>query len=203
MRSGWVQLGAWTAATGAAVALSWLGVHAVLADTVYEGPVALPLPSTVSSQPGPAVTVPPAPSATGALPPGPDGPSGSTAPHPDPDPDPSATQGPNQNPNAGPNPSPGQSRGQPSPSHNNTMTARTSPSPTGTVHSYLMPGGRVAVDLREHDAELVSATPEAGWAMQVWHGDQWIRVLFSKDDRVSQVYVTWNGYQPDVQVVPG
>ncbi len=71
------------------------------------------------------------------------------------------------------------------------------------VHSYILPGGRVALDLRAHDAELVSATPEAGWAMQVWHGDQWMRIVFSKDDRASQVYVTWNGYQPDVQVVPG
>ncbi|MFD8480908.1 hypothetical protein [Kitasatospora sp. NPDC059673] len=191
MRSGWVQLGAWTVATGAAVALSWLGVHAVLADTVYEGPVALPLPSTASSPTGPAVTVPPASSVTGTPPAASGGPGTSTAPHPDPDP------------NAGPDPSPSQSRSRPSPSRSTTMTARSTPSPTGSVHSYLMPGGRVAVDLREHDAELVSATPEAGWAMQVWHGDQWIRVLFTKDDRVSQVYVTWNGYQPDVQVVPG
>ncbi|MFJ5926290.1 hypothetical protein ACIQF6_27160 [Kitasatospora sp. NPDC092948] len=201
MRSGWVQLGAWTAATGAAVALSWLGVHAVLADTVFEGPVALPLPPTATSHPGPAATVPP-PSTTGVPSAAPGDPGGSdspgpagatTPPHPGPAPDPSAD----------PAPVPAPSRSQSSPSHSTAAIRATPSSTTGTVKSYLMPGGRVALDIREHDAELVSATPEAGWTMQVWHGDQWLRVLFSKDDRASQVYVTWNGYQPDVQVVPG
>ncbi|MBO1419610.1 hypothetical protein J0670_34020, partial [Streptomyces sp. FH025] len=45
MRNGLVQLGAWAAATGAAVALSWLGVHAVLTGAAFEQPTALPLPS--------------------------------------------------------------------------------------------------------------------------------------------------------------
>ncbi|MFF2628843.1 hypothetical protein [Kitasatospora sp. CB02891] len=201
MRSGWVQLGAWTAATGAAVALSWLGVHAVLADTVFEGPVALPLPSAASPEPGTAATAPP-PAATGAPPtdpgasggPGGPGSAGATAtPRPGPDPDPPA------NPGGGPSPS----RGQASPSRSTAAIRATPSSTTGTVKSYLMPGGRVALDIREHDVQLVSATPEAGWAMQVWHGDQWLRVNFSKDDRVSYLIVTWNGYQPDVQVVPG
>ncbi|MFJ8442896.1 hypothetical protein [Kitasatospora griseola] len=201
MRSGWVQLGAWTAATGAAVALSWLGVHAVLADTVFEGPVALPLPSAASPEPGTAATAPP-PAATGAPPtdpgasggPGGAGSAGTTAtPRPGPDPDPPA------NPGGGPSPS----RSQASPSRSTAGIRATPSSTTGTVKSYLMPGGRVALDIREHDVQLVSATPEAGWAMQVWHGDQWLRVNFSKDDRVSYLIVTWNGYQPDVQVVPG
>ncbi|KDN85411.1 hypothetical protein [Kitasatospora cheerisanensis] len=178
MRSGWVQLGAWTAATGAAVALSWLGVHAVLADTVFEGPVALPPPTTASAA-APARRRGDRSALVGLRP---AGRLGHPAPGPDPDPTPT--------------------RGQASPSRS-TSAARRTPSPTGTVHSYILPGGRVALDLRAHDAELVSATPEAGWAMQVWHGDQWMRIVFSKDDRASQVYVTWNGYQPDVQVVPG
>ncbi|MGW4380329.1 hypothetical protein [Kitasatospora sp. NPDC004531] len=207
MRSGWVQLGAWAAATGAAVALSWLGVHAVLADTVFEGPVALPLPSTATSPPGPAASLPPAPGTTDTPPAGTGSPGatgtpggagtsgsspGSTTPRPGPDP------------TAGPPRSPSPTRSPSSPSHGGSASMLSSPSSTtGTVRSYLMPGGRVAIELREHDAELVSATPEPGWTMQVWRGDQWMRINFSRDDRVSSVYVTWNGFEPTVQVVPG
>ncbi|MFD7644206.1 hypothetical protein ACFV4P_26570 [Kitasatospora sp. NPDC059795] len=202
MRSGWVQLGAWTAATGAAVALSWLGVHAVLADTEFEGPVALPLPATGPPQPGPAATPPPAsttgdpPSAPGPGPTG--GPGGSGAPGssgtasaPHPGPDPSA------------DPAPSATRSQAGPSHGSASIQSTPSSTTGTVRSYLMPGGRVALDIRQHDVQLVSATPEAGWTMQVWHGDQWMRINFSRDGRVSSVWVTWNGFEPNVQVDPG
>jgi hypothetical protein len=69
------------------------------------------------------------------------------------------------------------------------------------VHSYLMPGGRVALDLQPASAELVSATPEAGWQMQVWHGDRWMRIDFSREGTVNSVFVTWNDHEPDVQIV--
>ncbi|MGW2548039.1 hypothetical protein ACWC5I_46045, partial [Kitasatospora sp. NPDC001574] len=60
MRNGLVQLGAWAAATGAAVALSWFGVHAVLTGAAFEQPTALPLPSPASAdgaRPTPTLTV--------------------------------------------------------------------------------------------------------------------------------------------------
>ncbi|PBO31617.1 hypothetical protein CLM84_01480, partial [Streptomyces albidoflavus] len=43
MRRGVLHALAWTAATGAAVTLSWFGVHTVLSGTVYDPPRALPL----------------------------------------------------------------------------------------------------------------------------------------------------------------
>ncbi|AEW94234.1 MULTISPECIES: hypothetical protein [Streptomycetaceae] len=66
MRRGLAHAGAWAAATGTAVALSWLGVHAVLAGTVYDPPRALPVPAGgPGAQPVPSVSAvasaPPAP----------------------------------------------------------------------------------------------------------------------------------------------
>lgn len=172
MRSGLVQLGAWTAATGAAVALSWLGVHAVLTDGILDQPVAVALPPAASARTAGATDPPPAT-------PSPAPPPTSAVPSAAPDPGPSAPA-------------------------RSTAAARRSSSPTpSTVHSYPLPGGRVALDLQPTQAVLVSATPEPGWAMQVWHGDQWMRIDFSKDGRTSSVFVTWNGHPPDVQAIPG
>ncbi|WP_033219893.1 hypothetical protein [Kitasatospora phosalacinea] len=175
MRSGLVQLGAWTAATGAAVALSWLGVHAVLVDTVFEQPTAIQLPSVASSAPAGTPGPPASPSAPPASP------SGSPpAAAPSPSPDPARTTGATA-------------------TSRSTPTARKSSSPPSTVHSYPVLGGRVALDQRPTEAKLVSAVPDPGWSMQVWHGDQWMQVSFSKDDRASMVMVSWNGHEPDVQ----
>ncbi len=180
MRSGLVQLGAWTAATGAAVALSWLGVHAVLVDTVFEQPVAVQLPSVASSkQVGPAGPTLPAPTPSSA-------PPSAAAPSPSPDPDPPAGA------------TTATAAGSSAPARP-SATARRSSSPPSTLHSYPMLGGRVALDVRATEARLVSAVPEAGWSMQVWHGDQWLQVNFSKDDRVSTLMVSWNGTAPNVQ----
>ncbi|MGC0316303.1 hypothetical protein [Kitasatospora acidiphila] len=71
----------------------------------------------------------------------------------------------------------------------------------GTVRSYLVPGGRVAVNLRPDSAELVSAVPDPGWQLQMWTGDQWLRVDFTQADSTNSVFVTWNGHPPDVQTV--
>lgn len=74
------------------------------------------------------------------------------------------------------------------------------------MQSYLLPGGRVALDIHPDHADLVSATPDSGWQMQIWNGDQWMRIDFQQQPgggRVSSVFVTWNGHPPDVQTVPG
>ncbi|MFJ1705747.1 hypothetical protein [Kitasatospora sp. NPDC088346] len=184
MRSQLVQLGAWTAATGAAVVLSWLGVHAVLADTVFEQPTAVPLPA---SAPAPAAS-----ESAGSRPT--DGPTtgpaaAGTAP-------PSASQ------SQAPGQSPGGAPGSPSAAASPSRTPTRQPSPSSSVRSYLVPGGRVALDIREDHAELVSATPETGWQMQVWNGDHWMRIDFSHPEGTSSVFVTWNGHPPTVQTVP-
>ncbi|HEY9369348.1 MAG TPA: hypothetical protein VIU94_13060, partial [Streptomyces sp.] len=45
MRRGLVHALAWSLATGAAVTLSWWGVHTVMAGTAYDPPQALPIPA--------------------------------------------------------------------------------------------------------------------------------------------------------------
>ncbi|MFC9326276.1 hypothetical protein [Kitasatospora sp. NPDC057015] len=178
MRNGLVQLGAWAAATGAAVALSWLGVHAVLTGAAFEQPSALPLPSPAAKE-------------VAAVESDSSSPSPSTAKV---ESTPTAALGTATQRAA----APATSSPPPAPAAAPTRKAAT---PTSSVRSFLVPGGRVALDLRPTSAELVSATPDAGWQMQVWHGDQWMRIDFSKDGQANSVFVTWNGHEPDVQTV--
>ncbi|GAA2799006.1 hypothetical protein RMN57_15435 [Kitasatospora sp. CM 4170] len=186
MRNGLVQLGAWAAATGAAVALSWFGVHTVLIGAAFERPSALPLPSasggarTAPDQdPTAAAPTPPrSPAQTQAAPP-----SDSPAP-------PSATA-----PATAPRAS--------APSGAQPSSRRPAPAATTTssVHSYPVQGGRVALDLRPDGASLVSAVPDPGWQMQIWNEPQWLRVDFTKDGQANSVFATWNGHPPTVETV--
>ncbi|MFI9322347.1 hypothetical protein ACIGXI_21515 [Kitasatospora aureofaciens] len=171
MRNGLVQLCAWAAATGAAVALSWLGVHAVLTGAAFEQPTALPLPSPrVGGTPHSASATPdPAPTPTSQSPTQPAAPNATTT----------TAHAPAGTPPAR----------RPTPS----ATA------TSTVRSYPIPGGRVALDIRADKASLVSATPDPGWQMQVWNGDQWMRVDFTRDNQANSVFVYWNGHPPVVE----
>ncbi|MFD9814724.1 hypothetical protein [Streptomyces sp. NPDC059080] len=180
MRRGLMHTGAWTLATGGAVALSWFGVHAVLSGTAYDPPRAVPLsaaaaPSTATAAPQASSTHRPKPSPTAT--------AASPSPSPSPPAAPARTGG------AAPN-------------------DRPSPRPTavpldssGTVKSFTTSGGRVVLDLRPDSAQLVSATPEAGWEMQVWKQDTVIRVEFtgSGGDRHATVLCTWDGHPPVVQ----
>ncbi len=188
MRNGLVQLGAWAAATGAAVALSWLGVHAVLTGAAFERPKALPLPSPAAAKVSSEQSAAPARQTTAP-------PEPTPAPTPTPTPSPTAPSTPRvgaatQRPAAATTPA--------GPAGN---AAPRSSATVSTVHSYLLPGGRVALDLQPASADLVSATPTPGWQMQVWHGDEWMRIDFSHEGAVNSVFVTWNGHAPDVQTV--
>ncbi|SOD86368.1 hypothetical protein [Streptomyces sp. Ag109_G2-15] len=66
MRRGLVHVLAWLLATGAAVTLSWWGVHTVMAGTAYDPPRALPITAadttTQRSKPLDTPTARPAPS---------------------------------------------------------------------------------------------------------------------------------------------
>ncbi|MEV7772650.1 hypothetical protein [Kitasatospora sp. NPDC086791] len=174
MRNGLVQLGAWAAATGAAVALSWLGVHAVLTGAAFERPTALPLPSPKADG---------APSSPTPLPEPPRSAAQSATPAQPASPPATPTRG------AAPAPT------APPPTRRPTPT----PTATSTVKSYPIPGGKVALDLKPDQASLVSATPDPGWQMQVWNGPQWIRIDFTKDDQANSVFVYWNGHPPVVE----
>ncbi|WP_328364062.1 hypothetical protein OG800_31880 [Streptomyces sp. NBC_00445] len=165
MRRGLIHVLAWTLATGAAVTLSWWGVHTVMAGTAYDPPRALPITS------GDATTQESKPLASST-----------------------ARATPSSEPPSTPTP-----RATPSAS---VSTQAPSPSPTasGRVKSYDTEGGRAVFDLGESSATLVSASPAAGWSMQVWKTETWIRVEFAQGaDRVS-VFCTWHDSAPRVDI---
>jgi hypothetical protein len=172
MRRGLVHVLAWLLATGAAVTLSWWGVHTVMAGTAYDPPRALPIKAADASArearapatPEPERTPPPKRREPSSAPPA----SGSGKPSPSPTP-PSSSSG-------------------------------TAPTASGRVESYDTDGGRAVFDLGRTSASLVSATPGAGWSMQVWKTESWIRVEFSSGaDRVS-VFCTWHDGPPRVEI---
>ncbi|NUO41000.1 MAG: hypothetical protein HOV73_15200 [Streptomyces sp.] len=167
MRRGLVHVLAWSLATGAAVTLSWWGVHTVMAGTAYDPPRALPI--TVAEQ----TTQESKPLAS------------STA-----------------RPSVSPPRSTASREPSPAPAPSKTPTKSPSPSPTvsGEVKSYDTEGGRAVFSLGKSSATLVSATPAAGWSMQVWKTETWIRVEFASGaDRVS-VFCTWHDSAPRVDV---
>ena len=170
MRRGLVHALAWSLATGAAVTLSWWGVHTVMAGTAYDPPLALPIPAAGSGSPTAG----------------------------DPSPLASSTQRPKS-----PSPSQKPPRKKPTstPSPTRAEPPAQQPSPgTGRVKSYTVDGGRVVFDLGETSAELVTATPSAGWQMQVWKQPTWIRVTFTRDARELSVFAVWHDSAPRVEL---
>ncbi|MFE5138125.1 hypothetical protein ACFRDV_10655 [Streptomyces fagopyri] len=175
MRRGLVHVLAWTLATGAAVTLSWWGVHTVMTGTAYDPPRALPVtvgePTTQKAEPLPSPT-----GRTGT-------PHATAAPRPERSRRPSAAPSPSKSPSSGPGPSPSAQAGQ-----------------SGRVKSYDTDGGRAVFDLGTASATLVSATPGSGWSIQVWKTESWIRVEFTSGaDRVS-VFCTWHDGPPRVEI---
>ncbi|MET8617051.1 hypothetical protein [Streptomyces albidoflavus] len=176
MRRGVLHALAWTAATGAAVTLSWFGVHTVLSGTVYDPPRALPL-TEVAPKPQAASTHRPKPS-----------------PPPKPAPPPSPTPTPEPpSPTPTPTPTPTPPSPEPPPAD-----------PDTGVKGYTVAGGQVVLDIGPDSADFVSATPTPGWTMQVWtreeSGGAWIRVTFTQGDHSSSVFCSWNGYPPRVDI---
>jgi hypothetical protein len=64
MRRGLVHVLAWLLATGAAVTLSWWGVHTVMAGTAYDPPRALPVTAAEATAQGSKALASPTPSAS-------------------------------------------------------------------------------------------------------------------------------------------
>lgn len=180
MQRGLVHAAAWTLATGAAVTLSWFGVHTVLSGTAYDAPRALPLSDQVpSSQADDRIS----PRASSTHRPKPSGTAGrSPAPGDEPS-KPSTPAGAGGGRTGGP-----------------SSTPATGPASGGQVKSYSTVGGRVVLDLRSDSAELVSATPDAGWEMQVWTQDKWLRVDFTGKSGHTSVICAWNDHPPMVDV---
>lgn len=185
MRRSLLSAGAWTAATGAAVALSWFGVHTMLAGTAYDPPRALPVSDT--SETGGA--------SDGATP-------RSSSTH---RPKPPSASGPSSRKPSKPAKSSHSTSRDPETSRRRTKGPEPEPEPPstpaseGSIRSYPTDGGRVVFDLREDSADLVSATPNPGWNMQAWKADSWIRVTFSGSSGSISVFCTWNGHPPQVE----
>ncbi|MBZ6133941.1 hypothetical protein [Streptomyces olivaceus] len=185
MRRGLVHLIAWLLATGAAVTLSWWGVHTVMAGTAYDAPRALPITAadaSVRDGDGSGAEEESLASSTSR-------PSPSASPSTSPSPEPSKTS-------EKPDPAPSDPAPPPAPK----TPSDPAPTASGEVKSYDTDGGRAVFDLGTASASLVSATPGAGWSMQVWKTESWIRVEFTSGaDRVS-VFCTWHDGPPRVEV---
>ncbi|KQX53660.1 MULTISPECIES: hypothetical protein [unclassified Streptomyces] len=185
MRRGLVHALAWSLATGAAVTLSWWGVHTVLSGTVYDPPRALPLPAGATDEPA---TAGGDPLSSSTRRPG----SGT----------PSAPATPKATPSAGPTTAPATPSSTPSRTARPTTEApTTAPADSGSdVKTYTVDGGRVTFDLGKTSAELVSAIPASGWQMQVWKQATWIRVTFTADGRELSVFCVWHDTAPRVEI---
>jgi hypothetical protein len=175
--------------------MSWCGVRTVLTSTVSDPPGSLPLAAEaaspagtrVSARPRPPLSTPPASGPSAAAPSGGSGPAAS------------ASRGPSS---GGRGPDGGQGPGSSPPSTHSAHPTRSAPDadPSGTVRGYTVRGGQVVFDLRSDSAELVSATPDTGWQMQVWKQSEWIRVDFTSGADATSVFCTWNDGPPTVQV---
>ncbi|MFJ9180329.1 hypothetical protein [Streptomyces sp. NPDC102360] len=163
---------AWLLATGAAVTLSWWGVHTVMAGTVYDPPQALPVAVTHDEQHDRSARQP----------------ESSSTHRPEPSASPSTRK---------PSASPSRTTPSPTPTPRTTSPA---PPPSGSVKSYATAGGRAVFDLRKTSATLVSATPAAGWSVQVWKQPTWIRVEFTSGEKKVSAFCTWHDHEPTVEV---
>ncbi|MET9589567.1 hypothetical protein ABZY45_01170 [Streptomyces sp. NPDC006516] len=184
MQRGLVHVIAWSLATGAAVTLSWWGVHTVMSGTAYDPPLAVPI--SVEARDGQVTDEPVSSSTRRALP--------------------SMTRSPSASPSpssAAPSRAPASLRPSAPPSGGRSPAESRPPSAaSGKMKSYPTRGGRVVLELADDSAKLVSATPETGWSMQVWTNPEWIRVDFGDGAGATvSVFCTWNGHPPIVEVV--
>ncbi|MCX5390871.1 hypothetical protein ABZY68_07315 [Streptomyces sp. NPDC006482] len=192
MRRGLVHALAWSLATGAAVTLSWWGVHSVLSGTVYDPPRALPLPAGTTALPVTSGSDPLTSSTRRPEPPATSRPSPKSTPPEERTTAPSSTAA--ATPSDRPDPTTA------APATTTAAPATASAAPVSSVKSYPVDGGRVTFDLGDTSAELVSATPASGWQMQVWKQPTWIRVTFTKDGRELSVFCLWHDSAPRVEI---
>lgn len=75
-----------------------------------------------------------------------------------------------------------------------------SPSAVGTVRSYTLAGGRVALLVSGDSATLVTAMPDSGFSVQTWTGTDWLRVDFTSGGQVSSLIASWYQEAPTVTV---
>lgn len=189
---------AWSLATGAAVTLSWWGVHTVMAGTAYDPPQALPVPTGPPERSATARSVE-SPSSSSSARRSEEAEKATGRPErsasPPLTPADRSTPPPSRTPSGSAGPS-GAGAGSPPPSPSRPPAAADS-----QVRSYTTEGGRVTFDLGKTSAKLVSATPATGWSMQVWKDPSWIRVEFTAGAAAVSVFCTWHDHEPTVEIV--
>lgn len=187
MRRRLVHALAWTLATLAAVTVSWFGVRLVL-DSTSDRPHTVPLSGRAPSpSPPPLVgTATERPAPPSPTPP----PTTPSAAESSPEP-PERTESPRGTDGTGDGPGDG--------AGDAAQQDRPPASAPGDVQTYPVAGGRVTFEMTTDAAELVSATPEAGWQMQTWEQTTWIRVDFVADGRRTSVICTWHDSEPRVE----
>jgi hypothetical protein len=90
----------------------------------------------------------------------------------------------------------------PPPADSSLVATPSRPStPTARDRTYVLRGGRVQLSVTATTARLVSATPDPGYEVRIWHADGWLRVDFTDGTRTSSLFATWNGHAPAIQVV--
>ena len=173
-------LAAWAAGTAIATGITWFGANVVLRDAGV-GPGMPVVNAAVLPSAGPAVSAPPPGSPPGrASAPG----SASSG---------SASAG---SLSAGSLPAGSPSAGSPSAG----SPSAGSPSWTGSAHAYTLTGGRVTLEVTATSVQLVTAVPDAGYAVQTWSGTGWLRVDFSSGPRVSSLIASWYEHEPTITV---
>jgi hypothetical protein len=165
-------LAAWLAGTALAVGLAWFGANMVVRDAGMSPGVQVINVAPAASAPQPTI----APASSG-LP-------ASSAP---------GAPGASLSPAAGQR---GRTAATSSPSPSTTPSAAAA----GTVRSYTLAGGRVALDVSGDSATLVTAMPDSGFSVQTWSGTDWLRVDFSSGAQVSSLIASWYEHTPTVTV---
>jgi hypothetical protein len=87
-----------------------------------------------------------------------------------------------------------------SPSRSPSATPSATASAAGSVRSYTLAGGRVALLVTGDSAALMSAVPDSGFSVQTWSGTDWLRVDFSSGAQVSSLIASWYEHTPTVTV---
>lgn len=70
----------------------------------------------------------------------------------------------------------------------------------GSAHAYTLAGGRVTLEETTTSVQLVTAVPDAGYAVQTWSGTGWLRVDFSSGPQVSSLIASWYQHAPTITV---
>ena len=181
-------LAAWLGGTALAVCLAWFGANMVVRDAGVSPGVQMinAAPVAPATEPPPP-TNPPAPTTLPAPTSSPRA-AGTTA-----------ASEPSRSAEASSSPSP-TAPGSTTPSATPPATPSATATAAGSVHTYTLAGGRVALLVTGDSATLLTAVPDSGFSVQTWSGTDWLRVDFSSGAQVSSLIASWYEHAPTVTI---